>query len=134
VVQNIYIIALIGLGFSVGVLVVTWAAITIFMRLTAGPRPQSFVSQIPQRDQAAHVSIPRRITAPMPGRVISISVHSGDAVVFGQELCVIASGERKTAVRVGIAGNVRSVLVNIDDPVSRDQVLFEVTEGQPDEL
>lgn len=132
-VQNIYIIALIGLGFSVGVLVVAWAAITVFIRLTAGPRPQSFVSQIPQRDQAAHVSIPRRITAPMPGRVISISVHSGEAVVFGQELCVIASGERKTAIRAGIAGSVRSVLVNVDDPVSRDQVLFEITEGQPNE-
>jgi biotin carboxyl carrier protein len=130
VVQNIYLIALIGLGLSLGVLVAAWAAMALWTYLlTTGLRPQvSAAEALPQTERAA-VPIPRRITAPMPGQVVTLLVQPGDTVVFGQELCLIASGERKTAVRAGFVGRVHAVLIEADQPVSRNQVLFEILAG-----
>ena len=65
------------------------------------------------------------VKAPIPGVIIEIKVNSGDAVAYGQELCVLEAMKMKNIIRAGKAGVIHKILVSTGDQVSQSQTLME---------
>jgi glutaconyl-CoA/methylmalonyl-CoA decarboxylase subunit gamma len=70
----------------------------------------------------------RTVLAPIPGVILSILVKPGDAVVFGQELCVLEAMKMKNQIRANRAGTVAAVRVSPGEQVRHSQVLLEYAE------
>jgi biotin carboxyl carrier protein len=52
-----------------------------------------------------------RVTAPLPGKVLSVAVKPGDGVRKGDELCVIEAMKMGNSIRAQRDGTVREVFV-----------------------
>lgn len=67
-----------------------------------------------------------RLTAPMPGQVVSVAVAAGDAVEAGQTLVVLEAMKMEMRVSAPRAGTVRQLLVAPGQVVERGQKLVEI--------
>jgi glutaconyl-CoA/methylmalonyl-CoA decarboxylase subunit gamma len=67
----------------------------------------------------------KKVKAPIPGVIISISIGEGDKVSYGQELCVLEAMKMKNVIRAGRAGTIAKVLVKEGESVQHSQVLME---------
>jgi len=70
----------------------------------------------------------KAVTAPIPGVILSVTVKEGDAVVFGQELCILEAMKMKNMIRANRAGKIAAVRVAAGDQVKHSQVLMEFTD------
>ncbi len=68
------------------------------------------------------------LTAPMPGRVLSLSVAVGDAVAAGQTLVVLEAMKMEHAIEAPHAGVVKRVDVAVHQQVARGEPLLELEE------
>ncbi len=66
------------------------------------------------------------ITAPMPGRIVRISVQEGEIVGAGNEVCVLETMKMEQSIRSSIAGVIREVKVEAGDSVGAGDVLVEL--------
>ncbi len=69
----------------------------------------------------------KHILAPMPGRVIEVSVSKGDHLKASQAIATIEAMKMENIIRSKCAGEVNKVYVKVGDSVTRDQVLVEMT-------
>jgi len=67
----------------------------------------------------------RFLLAPMPGLLVSVSVHSGDDVDPGQELAVIEAMKMENVLRADEQKKIASVLVSPGESVDADQPIIE---------
>jgi len=67
-----------------------------------------------------------RVTAPMPGSVLSVKVAAGEAVEAGQTLLVLEAMKMENAVTAPVAGTIERVLVEPGRQVQRGEVLVEL--------
>ena len=82
---------------------------------------------------AAHMKPPPRsvlddaLPSPMPGTLLSLSVGEGDAVVVGQELCIVEAMKMQNVLHATRDGVVKSLLAPPGTTLSADQpiILFE---------
>ena len=83
--------------------------------LEAPPAPRAEPLQEAQpasaRDVSAPPSVLRKITAPLPGKVLSVSVNSGDTVRKGDEVCVIEAMKMGNSIKSDFEGTVQEILV-----------------------
>jgi glutaconyl-CoA/methylmalonyl-CoA decarboxylase subunit gamma len=70
----------------------------------------------------------KTVLAPIPGIILSILVKPGDAVVFGQELCILEAMKMKNQIRANRAGIVAAIRVAPSEQVRHSQVLLEYTD------
>lgn len=70
----------------------------------------------------------KAVTAPIPGVIIAVNVKEGQAVSFGQELCVLEAMKMKNVIRANRAGTIATIRVAIGDQVKRSQVMIEYTD------
>jgi biotin carboxyl carrier protein len=63
------------------------------------------------RPQAGRAAAGERVTAPLPGKVLSVAVKPGDGVRKGDELCVIEAMKMGNSIRAQRDGTVRQILV-----------------------
>jgi biotin carboxyl carrier protein len=68
------------------------------------------------------------VLAPIPGVIISVAVKVGDAVAFGQELCVLEAMKMKNLIRANRAGTVAAVHVAAGDSVKHSQALIDYSD------
>ena len=66
------------------------------------------------------------VRAPMPGRVLELSVSAGQAVPSGARLLVVEAMKMENEVLAPRAGTVKRVHVNKGDTVERNAVLVEL--------
>ena len=66
------------------------------------------------------------VRAPMPGRVLELSVAAGQTVERGQRLIVVEAMKMENEVLAERAGTVKRVHVNQGDTVERNAVLVEL--------
>ncbi len=57
-------------------------------------------------------AVSETITAPLPGKIISVAVKAGDAVNKGDELCVIEAMKMGNSIKAQRAGTIADVLVS----------------------
>ena len=95
------------------------------------PRP----SHRPPRSQQRSVDRPldsnissddKTLRSPMPGKVMSISVKSGQSVKKGDELCVIEAMKMEQSICSAIDGIVKAIHVQPLDSVNADDLLIEL--------
>jgi len=67
-----------------------------------------------------------RIIAPMPGKVIRISVVEGDEVAEGQTVALMEAMKMELSIKSGIAGQVLSIGAAEGDLVEADALLLEI--------
>lgn len=79
--------------------------------------------------KAAGLSGPRKIIAPIPGRVVSLSVSIGDAVEAGQSVVVVEAMKMANELRSPVAGRVKSINVKPGDKVDAGTTLIMIEPG-----
>jgi biotin carboxyl carrier protein len=67
----------------------------------------------------------KSVKAPIPGVIIAVAVNVGDAVAYGQELCVLEAMKMKNSIRSGRAGIISKITITVGDQVSQNQTLME---------
>jgi len=58
-----------------------------------------------------------KVTAPLPGTIVSISVAAGDTIEYGQELCVLEAMKMNNPIRSTQVGQVTKILVSVGQRV-----------------
>jgi len=66
------------------------------------------------------------VTAPLPGRVLTLSVKVGDTVKAGQEVAVLEAMKMENAITTDYSGTVKQIFVAEGDNVPTDAPLLEV--------
>lgn len=66
------------------------------------------------------------ISAPMPGRVISIKVKEGDVVKCNQEMLVLEAMKMENSILSDYPGTIKQILVSEGEAVAADAPLFEL--------
>ena len=64
------------------------------------------------------------VKAPIPGVIIDVTAKPGDAISYGQELCVLEAMKMKNSIRAGRDGIIDQVLISIGDQVNQNQELM----------
>ena len=67
----------------------------------------------------------REVRAPIPGVILSVSVHAGDSVAVGQELCVLEAMKMRNPICAGRSGVIESVHVTPGKHVQHREVMME---------
>jgi biotin carboxyl carrier protein len=67
-----------------------------------------------------------RVTAPMPGTILSVDVEHGQEVDGGQVVCVLEAMKMKNPVRAARAGTVVRVLAQVGQSVAYGDLLVEL--------
>jgi biotin carboxyl carrier protein len=65
----------------------------------------------------------RKITAPMPGKVVRVLVHEGDEVAAGAGVAVVEAMKMQNEIKSPKKGTVRKILVNEGATVNAGDVL-----------
>jgi len=71
------------------------------------------------------------VTAPMPGKVVSVLVAVGDAVEVGQPLVVLEAMKMESTLVAEVAGTVRKVAVVAGAMIDAGAVVVEVSAAPP---
>ena len=91
--------------------------------------PSAIASPVKSVEIDKPVSEPRKktkqIEAPIPGVIINININEGDAVNYGQELCVLEAMKMKNSIRANRDGIISKICVSAGDHVTHGQVLME---------
>lgn len=72
--------------------------------------------------QAAQAS---SVTAPMPGLILEILVHEGEAVKKGQSLLILEAMKMENVLKSPGDGTVKSILISTGESVEKNQVLIQ---------
>jgi biotin carboxyl carrier protein len=75
------------------------------------------------RSRAADERGPRKITAPMPGKVVRLLVHEGEEVELGRGVAVVEAMKMQNEIKSPKRGTVRKVLVGEGAAVNAGDVL-----------
>jgi Acetyl/propionyl-CoA carboxylase, alpha subunit len=94
----------------------------------AAPAPAIIKSTNPQA-AAASAGKAGSVTAPIPGVIVEIKVKAGDAVEFGQELCVLEAMKMKNSIRASHAGKVEKIHISAGEQVQQGKLLMELNQG-----
>jgi len=68
------------------------------------------------------------ILAPIPGVITAVSVKAGQAVSYGQEICVLEAMKMKNVIRAPRLGTIGQVLISPGQSVKHHDVLVEYQE------
>jgi 3-methylcrotonyl-CoA carboxylase alpha subunit len=79
-----------------------------------------------ERRRSAHRHAAGALEAPMPGKVIKVSVTVGQAVAKGDEVLVVEAMKMENGLRAPRAGTVKSISVKVGDMVAPGVSLVEI--------
>lgn len=68
------------------------------------------------------------IRSPMPGRVVSVPVHTGDRVEAGQTVVILSAMKMESEFKAGKTGIVTEIAVSAGDTVENNQLLVVIEE------
>ncbi len=75
------------------------------------------------RTRAADHQGPKKITAPMPGKVVRLLVREGDSVEAGAGVAVVEAMKMQNEIKSPKKGTVQKILVSESNPVNAGDVL-----------
>jgi biotin carboxyl carrier protein len=96
----------------------------VIQNATASKQPQVTSSQ-PTNTPLAILQTSKMITAPMPGKIIGISVKPLDQVSIGDEICILEAMKMQQTISTTVSGTVKNVLVQPGDTVTARQTIVE---------
>ncbi len=84
-------------------------------------RPESKAKQ-----KAAHGIASNTVTAPMPGKIIKVTVNQGDKVEDGQVVVIMEAMKMEYSLRCSKSGRVKKITCKSGDQVQLGQMLLEI--------
>jgi len=101
---------------------------TVFFELNGQPRPiriadRSQVATRPPQRQA-DAENPGHVGAPMPGTIVTVSVHAGQAIRRGEVIATLEAMKMETTVRAERDGTVKELLVRPGQQVDTKDLLI----------
>ena len=69
---------------------------------------------------------PTRVRAPMPGLIVSVNAHPGDAVASGDGLLVLEAMKMENEIKATTDGFVAAVHISAGDAVNKNDLLVEI--------
>lgn len=81
---------------------------------------QTIPATLPPTNQHA-----QSITAPLPGKIISVAVQPGDTIMVGQPLCVLEAMKMENTIRSPYNGRVREILIHPGQTVNHGDLMFQ---------
>ena len=69
------------------------------------------------------------MTAPLPGKILSVAVKAGDTVRKGEELCVIEAMKMGNSIKAQRDGVIQEVVVSVGDTIPFGAPLFKIGLG-----
>jgi pyruvate carboxylase len=101
---------------------------SVFFELNGQPREVTVVDRSLEPEQSqrpqADPNDPLQIAAPMPGLVVVVAVHAGDAIVRGQKLLTMEAMKMETTLYAEYEGRVAEVLVKPGTQVETGELLL----------
>ena len=97
-------------------------------RLVHGPDGDLELVELPRLPSAARAGFRGGLQAPMPGKVLTLSVAAGEAVARGQTLLVLEAMKMEHRITAPADGTVRAVRVAVGDQVANGALLIELEE------
>jgi biotin carboxyl carrier protein len=67
-----------------------------------------------------------RVMAPMPGKILGLSVKAGDKIELGQVVCVLEAMKMENEIGSEVEGKVQSIKVKVGDTVAAGDVILEI--------
>jgi len=67
-----------------------------------------------------------KLHSPMPGKIISIAVQTGDTVQHGQAVIVLEAMKMENELKAPVAGIVRSITAEVGASVEKNTLLIEI--------
>ena len=95
-------------------------------RATSRPEVRQRPAERPRPSPSAAADSQDVIRAPMPGRIVSVNVSTGDSVSRGQAVVVLESMKMENTIAAPRDGIVSQVHVSADDSVQHGQSLVEL--------
>jgi biotin carboxyl carrier protein len=92
------------------------------------PRPTTAHSVPKSSTPTASTVGAKSVLAPLPGVIVAVNAKPGDAVVSGQELCVIEAMKMKNVIRANRSGTIEAVHITVNQHVKHHDVLLEFTD------
>jgi len=90
----------------------------------AAPQPNQAAAPKPAAAPAAPVGKGERVTAPMPGKILSVAVQVGDQVQYKDTLCTLEAMKMEMSIAAPVAGTVREVRAEVGANVVFGDLLF----------
>lgn len=87
------------------------------------PMPKVNVVRPATRADANIANSSHEVTAPMPGTILSVEVHVGEAVEAGKVVCVLEAMKMKNPIRVSLKGTVSEIAVAAGQAVAYGDIL-----------
>ncbi len=84
------------------------------------PAPVRRPAEAPVAGDRAH-----QVVAPIPGTILAVSVHEGQDVNPGQELCTLEAMKMKSAIKANRAGKIAKIRIAAGDKVAQNQALMD---------
>ncbi len=81
---------------------------------------------IRNRGEGVPAQSEKKITAPMPGKIVKVLVEPGQTVIKGQTAVIISAMKMESEYKVALDGTVKRVMVKAGDTVETNQVLIEI--------
>lgn len=67
------------------------------------------------------------ISAPMPGKILSVAVNVGDQVAAGDVLCILEAMKMQNEISADVAGTVSEIRVETNQNVAASEVLVVIS-------
>lgn len=90
----------------------------------APTRPEAWQAPEPPAAEAAGDGEGHRVTAQMPGKILSVAVKVGDGVRARDALATMEAMKMEMTIAAPVAGTVREVLVEVGQSVGYGDLLF----------
>ncbi|WP_423127116.1 acetyl-CoA carboxylase biotin carboxyl carrier protein subunit [Gaoshiqia sp. Z1-71] len=68
----------------------------------------------------------KKITAPMPGKIVKVLVDAGQAIIKGQTAVIISAMKMESEYKASVDGVVKKINIKAGDTVESNQVLIEI--------
>lgn len=66
------------------------------------------------------------VNAPMPGKILSVTVKEGEKIELGRIICVLEAMKMENEISSTVEGKVRTVHVKVGDTVNANDALIEI--------
>ncbi len=78
------------------------------------------------RGENAFASAEKKISSPMPGKVVKVFVNEGDEVVEGDTAIIISAMKMESEYKIPMNGKIKKVNVKSGDTIEGNQILIEL--------
>ncbi len=92
---------------------------------TEGAIPLALPQPTPKPAGNGAAQMGKTVRAPIPGVITAITVHPGDEVSPGQELCKLEAMKMNNSIRANRAGKIEAINISVGQQVKHNEPLME---------